>query len=510
MTAQRSVGDGGSDGSLEGIPFTRWLCRRNGTWALDATTTEEVPEGWRALVHRLFEKIADVMGEWPAAMVEVRSLRAESGGLAADLAIVGPTGRAASALGAVDVLVEQARRASELTCSMCGEPGRVRSAAANAASCDAHAGTRAALDKGPDVEARRGRSVGADEIAPPADAYHPPSDASVRDHRLYRLADVEAALGRRGGGACWFDPHRPNDLPGPEVDTDQQRYLRTLLDDGERGTRRALSRPPPESLAALDALQRRAPHMAEVIALVRRHVQAAVAIGLPVSLPAVMLVGEPGTGKSWFLSRLASLLAIPHRRHPMNGQSLADGLSGSHPTWRNAQPGLVARCLLAERVANPLVLVDEVDKAGSHGMEDPYRALYDLLEPEGARAFVDEYLGFPIDASRVLWVLAGNDLAPLPAAILDRLTIIAVPTPDEGHLRAVAASLYEECNAARRSFFPAAMGEDVLERLLGINPRGIRRSIAEAMTRAAADGRRTLRADDVVLPPPPRRAIGFR
>ncbi len=168
------------------------------------------------------------------------------------------------------------------------------------------------------------------------------------------------------------------------------------------------------------------------------------AMGLPTAFPALMLLGEPGTGKTWFLSRLAALLGLPHRRYNMSGQSLADGLVGAYPTWRNAQPGLVAKCLLGECVANPLVLVDEVDKAGSHQMEDPYRAFYDLLEPQGARSFTDEYLGFPMDASRVLWVLAGNDIAPLPAPILDRLTVVAVKTPDEAHLRAIAASVYEE------------------------------------------------------------------
>ena len=115
-----------------------------------------------------------------------------------------------------------------------------------------------------------------------------------------------------------------------------------------------------------------------------------------------------------------------------------------------------------------------------------------------------------MDASRVLWVLAGNDLGPVPAPIVDRLTVITVPTLDEAHLRAVAASVYEECNEARCSFFPASMEATVLDRLLGTNPRGIRKAITEAMTLAAADGRRVLDADDIAVSVPPRRAIGFR
>jgi ATP-dependent Lon protease len=464
-------------------------------------------------VARLLDDVADVMVDWPEATIEVRELRAECGGLAADLSITAPASGAAMATGAVEVLVEKARRASELTCSICGGPGSVRSAQRRyAALCDSHFGGWVARHGDRDVETGRGWRETADREVPRIGDGRPTSGDAELGHRLYDPADVRAALGLRGRDVGCLGPtlERPDDLTGLEIETNHQNYLHTLLDGGEAGCLRTLAHPDLASLGALDGLEARAPHMAEVTEIVRRHVRAALAIGLPTSLPALMLLGGPGTGKSWFLSRLASVLAIPHRRHPMNGQSLADGLSGSHPTWRNAQPGLVARCLLAERIANPLVLIDEVDKAGGHHVEDPYRALYDLLEPEGARTFVDEYLQFPIDASRVLWVLAGNDIEPIPAAILDRLTIIAVPTPDEGHLRAVAASVYEECNAVRRSFFPAAMGEDVLERLLGTNPRGMRKAIAEAMTRAAADGRGALRADDVVVTLQPRRAIGFR
>lgn len=62
----------------------------------------------------------------------------------------------------------------------------------------------------------------------------------------------------------------------------------------------------------------------------------------------------------------------------------------------------------------------------------------------------------------MLWVLAGNDLAPLPAPILDRLKVVPVPTPDGAHLRAVAASVYEEDSAARGRCFPPAIDEAVL------------------------------------------------
>ena len=501
--------------------FTKRPCADDRIWAVDATREEELPVGWQALARDLFNRIASVMAIRPAGMLVVRGLGEEGGGLAADVSPIGDTPDAVRAFRTVQGLVEQARRASEGICSVCGELGSIRSKAERYATrCDAHAGEFATRR---DVQADLGPKAGEGQrppvVAGREDARGPTKtrapDVDAGEHRLYHLCDVEAALGRRRAdrgtsmpGAAFVGD--PDDAGSPEVDTVQQEYLRALLADGEAACRRMLAHPEPASLAALDDLQARAPHMAGVTAVVRRHLQAAIAMGLPTSLPALMLIGEPGTGKTWFLSRLAALLGLPHRRYNMSGQSLADGLMGAYPTWRNAQPGLVAKCLLTERVANPLVLVDEVDKAGNHQTKDPYRPFYDLLEPEGARGFTDEYLGFPMDASNVLWVLAGNDLAPLPAPIVDRLTVIEVPTLDEAHLRAVAASVYEECNEARRSFFAPSMDATVLDRLLGTNPRGNRKAIAEAMTLAAADGRRTLHADDLAVAEPPRRTIGFR
>ncbi len=494
--------------------FTKQLCRHHRMWVIDETTREELPEGWHDLARTLFAQIAAIMAVDDGGALIVRRLGEEAGGFAADLRPLGERSGGSRAFRAVQRLLETARRTSEETCSLCGGPGRVRVVPEGwyAARCDAHVGATE-VDLGSAIgEERRPAERGREDARMPVEGVA--SAVVAWEHRLYDVADVEAAVGRRKGqggsspGAA--SSGDPDDHGTRDPDNDQQTYLRALLVDGEEACRRTLAGPGPATLAALDDLHARAPHMAEVTALVRRHLKAAITMGLPTSLPALMLLGEPGTGKTWYLSRLATLLGVPHRRYAMSGQSLAGGLIGTHPTWRNAQPGLVAKCLLAERLANPLVVVDEVDKGGTSSMEDPYRGFYDLLEPENARNFSDEYLGFPMDASRVLWVLAGNDLAPIPGPIVDRLTVVGVPTPDGTHLRAVAASIYEECNGARRHFFPRVMGDGVIARLLATNPRGIRKAIAEAMTRAAADGRASLREDDVVVTAPPRRMMGFR
>ena len=419
-------------------------------------------------------------------------------------------------------MIVEAERASRHLCQICGSAGTIQAAPRLATLCSRHAGealapsVSAVAPTSPEPIRPRRR---AEQVASPvsydtsalSQLSMPGPDATAGDAfarggerdevAIYRLSDVADALG-----------HAPDGGEGGSDDpeTSHGALLRRILNQGEDATWRGVIRPDHAQVAGLDALDRQAPHFGEVTDLVRRHLRAAIAMGMPTTLPAIMLLGEPGFGKSWYVGRLAALLALPVRSHPMNSTTLGDGLMGSHPVWRNACPGLVARTLLSERVANPVFLVDEFDKPASYSREDPYRAFYTVLEPEGARALVDEYLGFALDASHVSWILAGNSIDRVPAPIVDRLTVLNVPAMSQAQRRAVAASVYAEGNAARHGFFDPAPSDDVVDRLAPMTPRGMRRALGEAMVRAAADGRRVLEPDDVVIDArPTRRRIGF-
>lgn len=324
---------------------------------------------------------------------------------------------------------------------------------------------------------------------------------TAKDHVvLYQLDQVRGALGLT-----------PTDVGETPRDTEHQARLAAILDKGEAGCLRTVLSPPTDAETAVCALVGRAPHLGELGSLVTMHLRSARVIGLPTQLPPILLVGAPGLGKSWTLSRLSSALGLPFRRYAMGSSSLSEGVSGAHPSWRNAQPGLVARTLLTEAAANPMLFVDEFDKTAGHfHNSDPYRAFYALLDPHDAQEFVDEYLGFPIDASQVLWVMAANDTARIPAPILDRLTVIEVREPDAEQRARIAASIYVEANAKKRFFFEAELSATVTERLIGVSPRAMRKSLDEAMVRASAEGRRRLSSDDVIAPSrQTQRRIGF-
>ena len=309
-------------------------------------------------------------------------------------------------------------------------------------------------------------------------------------HALYDLADVEAALGDDGVDAP--------DEDGGGLAASRTR-LRRLQALGEGGRWRRLAHATPAAIAAVEALGRRAPHMHDLTDLVLRRLRASLATDTAVLLPPLVLVGPPGTGKSWYLARLAEALRLPFRLHPFSLTSLSDGLSGSHPGWRASAPGLIARTLLSEAIANPLVLVDEIDKPplAAH-VGDPYRPFYAALEPACACNFVDEHLGIGIDASAMSWVASANDVTPLPGPILDRLTVVSVPEMRPGERAVVVGSIYAEANSRRfRAYFDEEPSPTVVARLVTVNPRRARLAVEEAMVRAAAAGRRVLVPDDV-------------
>lgn len=308
---------------------------------------------------------------------------------------------------------------------------------------------------------------------------------------LYEPDAIRAALGLEPDDDDW--PAKPE----YRGETEHQCRLAALLKKGEHGRWRRAVGPRRGAIAAIDDLEAKAPHLAALTGLLRKNARASLFMGVPMFLGATVLVGEPGMGKTWLLSRIARALGLPFRSHSMNLSSLSEGLSGSHPSWRNSSPGVVAQALLREEVANPVISVDELDKAavGNHNT-DPFRPFYTLLDPAGARVHVDEFLGFPVDASRILWIAAANDLSPIPRPILDRLRVIEVPPMTREHRRIVAQSAFAEQNEQRGGFF-APLNEAVCERLAGLHPRAMRIAIEDAMAEAASVGRRELAADDV-------------
>src|SRR5688500_3640295 len=246
----------------------------------------------------------------------------------------------------------------------------------------------------------------------------------------------------------------------------------------------------PSALPAMEGLFEELPNFAEVLEDIRKHLALCIGTNDSIELPPMLLLGEPGIGKTHFARRMAQLLGTGYGFVPMSSLTAGWVLSGASSQWKNSKPGTVFDTFLNGDYANPVIVVDEIDKASGDGQYDPLGALYELLEVETATRFVDEFVELPIDASGALWLATANDTARVPDPLLSRLAVYEIEAPDAEGAARIARTIYSEIRGAHDwgKQFPETLSEPALDKLAGLPPREMRRALQSAFGNAKLAG----------------------
>jgi len=312
----------------------------------------------------------------------------------------------------------------------------------------------------------------------------------ARSHSIYDLDAVQTAQAR--------------------ARAQQSAELDALYDDMlELGAERFVTTP--SSTEALTPLYDDCPNFAEVLDDLKRYLGLALAGGGSMNVMPILLLGDPGVGKTHFGKRLARALATEFEFISMNALSAGFVITGSSSTWKGARCGKVAERLVRGKFANPVIVLDEVEKATGSTQSDPMAALYQLLEPETSRNFHDEYIDIDIDASQVFWVLTANSVEGIPSALLSRMAVYDVPAPTAEQAAGIGQRIYSGLlkELKLRQLEPE-LDASVSEKLAEISPREMRKALLDALGHAVADGRTALVPEDIRLRSEAgKRKIGF-
>ncbi len=313
------------------------------------------------------------------------------------------------------------------------------------------------------------------------DPQRSPSIPIAQMRNVYRCADIERRL------------HK---LPPKEHDSLRCTYERML----EKGPERFQVKP--SGMPAMEHLYDELPNFHAALDDIKRQLALCQDSRDALEIAPMLLLGPPGIGKTYFAREIAQLLGTGMGFVSMSSLTAGWVLSGASSQWKGARPGKVFETLVDGAYANPVMVVDEIDKARGEHAYDPLGALYSLLEHDTAHDFTDEFAEVAIDASQVLWVATANDGHAIPAPILNRMSVFEVRAPDRDAARAIALRLYQSLRSGhdwgRR--FADAPSDAVLERMSELAPRDLRRAWTTAFGNARLDGRDAVELRDLPAP----------
>jgi hypothetical protein len=250
------------------------------------------------------------------------------------------------------------------------------------------------------------------------------------------------------------------------------------------GLRRELIRSP--TMVALEKLRSDFPNFSEVVDWVRSYVALNNLGDGRFSIPPILLCAEPGIGKTAFVHEMAQLTAAPLHFHDMSTAQSAGGLVGTEKHYSTAAPGLLFSAIALSPIANPILLLDEIDKAAGDERYSPTTPLLTLLEPRTSAAWTDLCIPLKMDLRNLQVWATCNSLRDIPGPLMSRFQVFHVPAPSIEQATIITGRIYSKLREASWGHhFPEALNQDVIEILSMLPPRQVTQQLTRGFGAAA-------------------------
>ena len=255
--------------------------------------------------------------------------------------------------------------------------------------------------------------------------------------------------------------------------------------------------------------------------IVRPHASL-LARGIDHRMSPVLFVGPPAIGKTYYAQALAKALCAGRPLFVgMAAETNSSSLAGSSTFWSNSSPGLLFERLAWNdsqddgAIANPVVILDEIDKVVGGQRFDPLSSLYSLLEVESAKTFCDQSLpDISIDASRVRFIATANDAAAIPDPLLSRMLVFNIQEPISQELQKIILEIYRGLVSRLGVNLSDVLPSALMNSALMLSPREAKIRLECAIASAISRDRNSLDETDWPALPTaaqgrPRQRIGF-
>jgi ATP-dependent Lon protease len=185
--------------------------------------------------------------------------------------------------------------------------------------------------------------------------------------------------------------------------------------------------------------------------------------------PIICLVGPPGTGKTSLAISIAHAINRKFVKMSVGGVNDEAEIKGHRRAYVGSAPGRVIKAMKQAGSANPLFLIDEIDKMTTSYQGDPASALLEVLDPEQNKYFSDNYIEEPYDLSNVLFIATANNINDIPGPLRDRLEVVELNGYTE----------FEKLDIAKKYLLPKTLKSHGLNAQVDISDANIVKIIDE-------------------------------